>query len=178
LTGPSPTTSVAPWHGKPQAIVFIAFGVLALLTGLVLVFFDIRDTGFISAYRAASTCSSPVDALSSDTCRYQGEAQVVSTTTDAGHKAVVSFPALPGRTFSTFFPTGGEPDNSALKAGGTAQAELWSGKVTRLAGKVTNDDPEGYPTSGLLELAAFFAVLGLPLLVIGISFARSAFRTR
>jgi hypothetical protein len=66
----------------------------------------------------------------------------------------------------------------ALQAGGSAQAELWSGKVTHLAGKVTNDDPEGYPTSGLLEIAAFLALLSLPLLIIGISLARSAWQVK
>ena len=101
----------------------------------------------------------------------------MSTSTGAGHKAVVSFEALPGRTFSTFFPSGGAPDCSRLQQGDTAEAELWSGKVTRLAGKVTNDDPEEYPTSSLLELALFLGLLGIPLLVIGISLARSAWRS-
>lgn len=177
MSGGGPASSGAPWRGKPQAVVFVVFGVLSLLTALVLVVFDIRDTGFISAYRAAPTCSSPADAVSGDSCRFQGAAQVVSASTDTGHKTVVSFPSVPGRTFTTFFPTGAEPDSTTLQAGGTAQAELWSGKVTRLAGKATNDNPEGYPTSGLLELAAFFAIVGLPLLIIGISFGRSAFGT-
>jgi len=164
----------APWRGRPQALLFIVVAAMGLLTCVTLIVFDARDTGFISAYHAASKCSSPADAMSGDTCRYQGEAQVLSTSADAGHKTIISFQSLPGRELSTFFPTGGEPDSSALQAGGTAQAELWSGKVTRLAGKVTNDDPEEYPTSGLIELSAFLAVLALPLLAVGIVSARSA----
>jgi hypothetical protein len=82
-----------------------------LLTGLALIFFDIRDTGFISVYRAASNCSSPADALTSAACRYRGEAQVVSTSTDAGHKAVVSFQSLPRpplQHFSSAWRGGGQ----------------------------------------------------------------------
>jgi len=172
-----PTGSGDHWHGKPQAFLCIVIAALALLTCVALTVFDIRDTGFISAYRAASPCSSAADALNTGSCRFLGQADVVSTSTGAGHKAVVSFEALPGRTFSTFFPSGGAPDCSRLQQGDTAEAELWSGKVTRLAGKVTNDDPEEYPTSSLLELALFLGLLGIPLLVIGISLARSAWRS-
>jgi hypothetical protein len=170
----SATGAGASWHGNPQAVFLIVIAILGLLGGLALVFFDVRDQGFVSAYRTASICSSAVDSLSGNGCRFVGEANVLSTSTGAGHKTMVAFLALPGRTFSAFFPTGGEPDPVAIQAGGTAQAELWSGKVTRLAGKVTNDDPEEYPTSSLLEIAAFLGVLSLPLLVIGIWSAGSA----
>jgi hypothetical protein len=152
----------------------LAIAGLGLLTCLVLVFFDIRDSGLISAYRSASDCSSPSDALNSESCLLQGQAQVVSTSRQTRLGAVVSFESLPGRTFSTSFPTNDEPDSSALKAGGTAEGELWNGKVTRLAGKPTVDDPEGYPTSSLLEIAAFLAILSLPLVAIGVWLTRAA----
>jgi hypothetical protein len=151
----------------------LIIAVLGLLACLVLVFFDVRDSGLISNYQSASNCSSPSDALNGDACRFQGTAQVVSTSRQTRLEAVVSFESLPGRTFSTSFPTNDEPDSSALKAGATAAGELWNGNVTRLAGKATVDDPEGLPTSSLLEIAAFLAILSLPLLGIGVWLARS-----
>jgi hypothetical protein len=152
----------------------LIIAVLGLLTCVVLVIFDVRDSGLISAYRSASNCSSPSDALNSDACRFQGQVLVVSTSRQTRLEAVVSFDSLPGRTFSTSFPTNDEPDSSALKAGATVAGELWGGKVTRLAGKATVDDPEGYPTSALLEIAAFLAILSLPLLALGVWLARAA----
>jgi hypothetical protein len=146
---------------------------LGLLACVVLIFFDVRDSGLISAHRSASTCSSSSDALNSDRCSFEGQAQVVSTSRQTRLEAVVSFESLPGRTFSTSFPTNDEPDSSALKAGATVAGELWNGKVTRLAGKATVDDPEGYPTSALLEIAAFLAVLSMTLLAIGVWLARA-----
>jgi hypothetical protein len=134
---------------------------------------DVRDSGLISAYRSASNCTSPSNALNSDSCRFQGQAQVLSTSRQTRLEAVVSFESLPGRTFSTSFPTNDEPDSSALKAGASVAGELWNGKVTRLAGKATVDDPVGYATSALVEIAALLAVLSLPLLAIGIWLARS-----
>jgi hypothetical protein len=151
----------------------LVIAVLGLLACVVLVVFDVRDSGLISTYESASNCSLPLDALNTDTCRFENQAQVVSTGRQTRLEAVVSFESLPGRTFSTSFPTNDEPDSSALKAGATVAGELWNGKVTRLAGKATVDDPEGYPTFALLEIAAFLAVLSLPLLAIGVWLARS-----
>jgi hypothetical protein len=146
---------------------------LGLLTCVVLVFFDVRDSGLTSAYRSAPNCSSPSNALNTDSCRFQGPAYVISTSRQTRLEAVVSFDSLPGRNFSTSFPTNDEPDASTLKAGASLAGELWNGKVTRLAGKATVDDPEGYPTSALLEIAAFLALLSVPLLAIGVWLARS-----
>jgi hypothetical protein len=151
----------------------LVIAVLGLLACVALVIFDVRDGGIISAYHSASNCSSPSDALNGDACRFEGQALVVSTSRQTRLEAVVSFESLPGRTFSTSFPTNDEPDSSALKAGATVAGELWNGKVTRLAENATVDDPEGYPTSALLEIAAFLAVLSLPLLAIGVWLARS-----
>ncbi len=151
----------------------LVIAVLGLLACLVLIFFDVRDSGLISAYHAASSCSSPSDALNTETCRFQGQAQVISSGRQTRLEAVVSFESLPRRTFSTSFPINDEPDSSALKVGASVAGELWNGKVTRLAGKPTVDDPEGYPTSVLLEIAAFLAVLSLPLLAIGVWLSRA-----
>ncbi|HEV2032833.1 MAG TPA: hypothetical protein VGU71_01325, partial [Candidatus Dormibacteraeota bacterium] len=127
--------------------------ILGVLTCVVLIFFDVRDSGLISAYRSASNCPSTTDALSSDKCRFEGQAHVVSTSRQSRLEAIVSFESLPGRTFSASFPTTNEPDSSALRTGSTVLGELWNGRVTRLAGKPTVDNPEGYPTSALLQIA-------------------------
>jgi hypothetical protein len=174
LTGMQTAPTGAVRRNRAQALMALIIAVLGLLACVVLLVFDVRDSGLISAYQSASNCSSPSDALNGDACRYQGQAQVISTSRQTRLEAVISFAALPGRTFSTSFPTNDEPDSSALKAGASVAGELWNGKVTRLAGKATVDDPEGYPTSALLEIAALLAVLSLPLLAIGIWLARSA----
>jgi len=44
---------------------------------------------------------------------------------------------------------------------------------SELAGNLTVDDPDGYPSSALLDISAFLAILSLPLLAIGIWLARS-----
>jgi len=166
-------SSGAARRSKAQAVMALVIAGLGLLACLVLIYFDVRDSGLVSAYQSASSCSSPSDALNSDRCRFQGQAQVISTARQTRLEAVVSFESLHGRTFSTSFPTNDEPDSSALKAGASVAGELWNGKVTRLAGKATVDEPERYPTTALLEIAALLAVLSLPLLAIGIWLARS-----
>ena len=106
----------------------LIIAVLGLLACVVLVVFDVRDIGLISAYQSASNCSSPSDALNGEACRFQGQAQVIHTSRQTRLEAVVSFESLPRRTFSTSFPTNDEPDGSALKAGSTSRERFGTGR--------------------------------------------------
>lgn len=165
----------ASWRNKLQAVLMIAIAVIGLVTALVLLYFDRHDAAEISAYDSASVCAAPADAIGSETCRYEGQAKVVSTRRDVRLYAVVAFDSMPGRTFSTSWPTNTEPDIAYLSPGATIDAEVWNGKITKLGGTRTADSPENVPM-GLWELSAFFAVLCVPLLVFGGLAARSAWR--
>jgi hypothetical protein len=166
----------AAWRNKAQAALAIAAGVITAIASLVLVYFYSRDAGLISAYRSANICTSAEAALNGQICRYQGPARVVSTARHDRLEAVVSFNSLSGRTFSTSFPNDAEPDSAALKAGASADAELWDTKVTRLAGKPTVDDPEPYPTTPLLAMAAILGLVSVAILVLAVRLARTAWR--
>jgi hypothetical protein len=166
------------WRTKLQAALVIVVGAGCLVASLVIVYFGFRDTGLISAYRSASSCASPTDALSTEACRYAGKATVLSTSRHDLLEVRVSFDSLPGRTFSTGWPRDGEPDTSALNVGGSAPGELWNGHVTRLAGQPTIDDPEGYPTTSFFEIGGFIGLLSLGAVVSGAFMARAAWRRK
>jgi hypothetical protein len=141
-------------QNKLQTALLIAVLVIGIIAALLFVFFYFRDSALISAYKSATSCATPGDAMSGEGCRYEGQAQVLSVRSADRLEAVVAFDSLPGRTFSVGWPKGDEPDITALQVGGTADAELWTGKVTRLAGRNTIDEPEGYPTTRFLQTAA------------------------
>jgi hypothetical protein len=165
----------ASWRNKLQAVLFIAIAVIGLVTALVLLYFDRHDAAELSAYSSARVCAAPADAIGSETCRYEGQARVVSTRRDTLLYALVAFDSMPGRTFNTSWPAKTEPDVALLSPGATIDAEVWNGKVTKLGGTITVDNPENVPAD-LWKLSAFFAVLCIPLLVVGGLAARSAWR--
>ena len=153
----------------------MAIAVIGLGTALVLLYFDRHDGAEIVAYNSAGVCAAPADAIGSEACRYRGQANVVSTRRDTVLYAVVAFDSMPGRTFSTSWPTTNEPDLTLLSPGATIDAEVWNGKLTKLGGTQTADSPENVPM-GLWELSAFLAVMCLPLVVWGGLMARTAWR--
>jgi hypothetical protein len=91
---------------------------------------------------------------------------------------VVEFDSISARTFSTSFPTNNEPSTTALSVGTTTDGELWAGKVTRLAGKMTADNPQIYPPQSYLEIALMIMVGGLVILGLSVGLARDAWRVK
>ena len=85
---------------------------------------------------------------------------------------------MPGRTFSTSFATHNEPSSTALIVGTTTDAEVWAGMVTRLAGKVTVDNPENTPAQPYLEFTGMFIVGGLVILGLSAGLARDAWKVK
>jgi hypothetical protein len=148
-------------QNKLQTALVIAIFVIGVIAALAFVFFYFRDSALISAYKSASSCATPGDAMSGEGCRYEGKAQVLSVSGTDRLDAVVAFDSLRGRTFGVMWPKGDQPDIATLQVGGTVVGELWTGKVTRLAGKNTVDEPEGYPTTTLLETAALIGGMSL-----------------
>lgn len=163
----------AAWRNKLQAVIAIAIAVIALLAALALLYIDRRDTAQVSAYHSASICAEAADAMGSRACRYQGQARIVRTWRDTRLFADVVFDSMPGRAFTTSWPTTNEPDLALLNPGATVDAEIYGGKVTRLAGQRTVDNPENVPND-LWHLSVFFAILGIPLLGFSVQMVRAA----
>jgi hypothetical protein len=135
-------------------------------------------TSDLNAYRGATACASPGDALLSKSCLFSAQAGILTVHRNNALVATVRFDALSDHTFSTSFPTNREPTGSALVAGGSAPAVLWNGRITDLAGEPTVDNPQDRPIDQFRNLAPFFAVMGLLILFGSTLMARAAWRPR
>ncbi len=164
------------WRNKVQAALAIAIGVAVVIVGFFFLYLYLGNSSDIAAYTSASTCASVNDAVNGRSCRYEGQARVLGISRPVRLQVQVAFDSLPGRTFTASFVVANEPDSTALKVGGTAASELWNGKVTRLDGKTTDDDPELDTTTPFLITAAISVVLGLIVIVLGGWMARAAWR--
>jgi hypothetical protein len=151
-------------------------GVIVVGNGVFFLFMYIGNSSDGAAYTSASKCASPTDAESGRGCRYTGQAHVVSTSSPVRLEVTVAFDALSGRTFTASFTVANEPDSTTLKIGGSVAAELWNGKVTRLASKTSDDDPETYTTTPYLIVALFSGVFALLTFARAIPLARRAWR--
>lgn len=172
LTGGS-VQAVAPWRLKLQAVLVIAVGVISLISAVALTYFNFRNADLQSAYRGATACASPSDALAGEDCRYTGDATVTGSSIQTLLSINVRFEGLSGRTFTATFATGREPDAASVSRGAHVTGVLWNGHVTRLAGEATTDDPAFLPGNFLLA-AAVFAVGSLLAFFWGAQFARKA----
>jgi hypothetical protein len=168
----------AAWQSRAQAIFVIGIGVLVLLGAAVAFILYLRYGGDISAYQSAAKCASPSDASQGQACIYKGQAKVLSTGRHDRLEATVEFDSIPARTFSTSFANNNEPSSTALSIGITTDGEVWSGKVTRLAGKLTVDNPEIRPAQPYLEFTRMFLVGGLVILGLSAGLARAAWRVK
>lgn len=156
----------------------IGIGVLVLLGAVTAFILYLHYSGDISAYQSAAKCASPGDASQGKACVYVGQAKVLSTGRHDRLEATVEFDSIPARTFSTSFPTNNEPSRTALSVGTTTDGEVWAGKVTRLAGKLTVDNPQIRPAQPYLEFAGMFLVGGLVILGLSAGLARVAWRVK
>jgi len=168
----------AAWRNKVQAALAIAVGVIAVSNGIFFLFMYVANSADVAGYTSASMCSSAIDAVSGRGCRYEGQARVLSTSRPVRLEVTVAFGSLPGRAFTASFTVPNEPDSTALKVGGLVTGELWNGKVTRLASKVSADDPETYTTTPYLIIALFSGVFALVIFVLATSLARAAWRPK
>lgn len=148
-------TAVARWRLKLQAVLVIAVGIISLISAVALTYFNFRNAGLQSAYRAATACASPSDALAGEGCRYTGDATVTGSSRQTLLSINVRFEGLSGRTFTATFATGREPDAASVSTGAHVTGALWNGHVTRVAGAATTDDPEFLPGNFLLAAAVF-----------------------
>jgi len=160
-----------------QVLFAIGVGVLALVAsaGSFILYFQFKAN--IAAYQSIPRCASPGDAVSS-ACRYSGPAQILGTSRTDQLRASVQFSALRGQTFTARFPKNGEPGSSVLAAGTITEGELLSGKVTRLAGKPTSDNPESTSPDSILPLGWAFLVGALVVFGLSVGLARVNWRIK
>jgi hypothetical protein len=155
----------------------VGIGVLALVASAAAFILYFHFQADISAYRSTPTCATPADALTTD-CRYAGPAQVLGTSRTDQLRATVQFPAVPAKTFTARFPKDNEPSGSALTTGATTDGELWSGKVSRLAGHPTSDNPESTSAESILPFGWFFLVGALLIFGLSVGLARVNWRVQ
>lgn len=153
----------------------VGIGGLALVASATCFILYFHFKAAIGAYEATAACASPADATSTD-CRYAGAATVLSSSRTDQLRATVRFDALPDRTFTARFPSDGEPGPGALIAGAATDAELWSGKVSRLAGKPTSDNPESTSPASFLPVGWFLLTGALAIFGLSVGLARVNFR--
>lgn len=154
-----------------------AVGLLALVAAAVAAGFYFHYNGEIQAYTSASVCGSPDAALQAHGCRFAGPVTVLSATTTDRLHVTVRFQSMSSQSFATSFLKGQEPATT-LSAGTATEAELWSGKVTRVAGAPTADNPGSTQAQPFLTVAAFLAVAGLVVLGLTIGLATVNLRVK
>jgi hypothetical protein len=168
----------AAWQARAQAKYAIGLGVFVLVVAGFAFILYLHYRGDISAFESAAQCASPGNAAAGQHCIYKGQAQVLSTGRHDRLEATIEFDSIPARTFSTSFATHNEPSSTALSVGTTTDAEVWAGMVTRLAGKVTVDNPENTQAQPYLEFTGMFIVGGLVILGLSAGLARDAWKVK
>ena len=174
LMGSRAGAAEASWRAKVQAAIVIIVGVVAMVTGVGLVYAQL-DNAELNAYRAAATCAAAADGLSGESCVYSGSATVTGSSRNTSLSLELAFTGLSGHSFKADFSTDREPDASSIAQGANVTAELWSGKVTRFAGVETVANPERMPADRLIGGVVFLGA-GLVVIYWGIGFARNAWR--
>jgi hypothetical protein len=163
---------------RAQAVYAIGIGGMGLVAAAAAFILYVHYSGEIGAYQSAPSCALSTEALQGQACVYRGPAKVLSTDRHDGLEVVVEFDSLPARTFNSSFPSNNEPSSTALSVGITAEGEIWAGKLTRLAGKSTVDNPESHPAQPYLEYAGIFVAGALVILILAGGLARQAWRQK
>jgi hypothetical protein len=150
-------------------IVWLVIG-LTLLGAAVVALYSATRNDRLAAYHSAPPCASLESANGGADCRYIATGTVTFVAGDTGDTVTVYFD-VPG-SFSPFFGarlSRGGPVN----VGDSVQIELWEGRVTKLGGESTDDNPENDPLPRLLvAIGALVMPLGLGALAWGFIRAR------
>lgn len=161
------------WRFKLQSSITLFVAIVGVATGVILVYFDYRNSGELRAYRSAATCATASAALTADSCRYTGLATVTASSQQTTLSVSLSFPSLPGHSFVATFPSDREPGAASIGTGATAPAVLWNGEVTEFAGVTSVQDPEYLP-SNLAGSGWIMVVIGLGLAAWAVTLVRQA----
>jgi hypothetical protein len=173
---PTPPAGVAS-QNKINAWVFTIFGAIGIAVAIATGVVQLRIVNEVAAHNAAGECSAPSQAVSGTECRWVGQATVLRNYEDQNSRPYLdlSFDGLAGYTFTADFARGQETDVSSLQPGDHPTAELWQGTVIQVNGLATGNDPL-LLLPGMWMLTAFFGLLGVPLLIMGVVSARTVRR--
>ena len=172
-----PRPQVAPWRAKAQAVFAVALSTAGLIFGAVLFVNSFRERSAISAYGAAAACSATA-ALSSDGCRFDGQAKVLSTHVEDQLHARITLDSLPGQMFDVTLRGSAQPPGGPLTVGGSTTATLWNGRITELDGEASLDNPDNASPGSDLILGPFFGLFGLVGLALSVKLTRDAWAPR
>lgn len=175
--GGSSTPATRQRAARYQVVFAVGTGVIALVASAAAFILYFQFKANITAYESTPACASAADAVTSG-CRYSGPAQILGSNRTGQLRVSVRFVALPGRTFTARFPTGGEPSTSALAVGTTTGGELWSGKVSRVAGKPTSDNPESTSPESILPFGWGLLIGALLIFALAVPLAGANWRIR
>jgi hypothetical protein len=168
----APTTAPS----KPWSVGLLAVAVAGLATGVLLINSGLRISADVSAYRSASICRSPSDALTAEHCIYTGPATVTGSKRQQKLSVDLVFSGLTGRGFTATFATDREPSGDSLSTGSSVTAALWDGHITKFAAVGTVDDPDYFAMNNLVP-GIIFALVSLLATWWGIGFVRIAWST-
>ena len=174
LTAARAASGEAPWRAKLQAALLLLISAAGTAIGAVAVYLDYRYSAELHAYQSADRCSLAASALTTETCRYVGDATVTATSRQSALFVTLSVTGLARHSFVATFPLDREPAASELTDGTTAPAELWDGLITEYAGVKTADNPEFLPQ--LAAIGWTLVVVGVGLMGWGVTLARKAWR--
>ena len=158
-----------------QAGLTLFLALAGTVVGIVVIYFDVRNSVELRAYQSSGACASATAALGTDTCRYTGAATVASTTQQSTLAVNLTFAALPGRAFVATFPSDRAPDPSVLATGASATAELWNGEVTQYAGVKSVQNPEFLPQN-IAAIGGLLVAVGAGLIAWAFVLVRRAWR--
>ncbi len=138
-----------PPAGSSMAAIPAIFAVLGLALTVELALLANQDGGMKSAYDSAPVCASAADISS---CRFQGPARIVRTSTDKqGNPSVdVTFAQLGGRQASAHLDQAYTPEWQTWQVESQVNAELWSGRLVLVADVKTLSNPDTFPVSALV----------------------------
>ncbi len=165
----------APWRFKLQSVLALAVGLIAVGAGVVGVYLQLQYGAEQTVFHSAAECSTPQTAATSQNCSYTGPATITGSHRDVRLFVDLTFAGLPGRTFTTSFSTKREPPSNAVGIGVSQTAQLWDGKVTKVAGVGTVDDPDYLPTNSIPGALVFVAA-GLGISIWSTFLVRRAWR--
>ena len=139
-------------------MVWLAIGLGLLAASATALYFSGRNDA-LNAYRSAPACASIADAVAGLSCRYTVTASVTQVVGDPGSTDV--YFDVPGQ-YSPFFVARLALSDPSPGQGDLTQVELWQGRVTRIGGNNTLDNPAADPRLGTS------LVIGLLLLPFGL----------
>ena len=148
------------WRGNLGIVAgagFLAVMALAVAGGFASVAGQMSDQR--STYDVAPVCASPYDLTG---CKYESQARVLSTSTGASPKVDVQFDQL-GALYSGQLDGAYASQVASWHGDQVVDAEVWNGRLTKVGGLPTQDNPDTFAVSQDRTVAIVIAALFVPI---------------